>query len=103
MEQLNRDKVKIVRMNDLQTVLPAVFINVYYCFNEFWSALSEEQRTLLTALAQGETVVPERHRTAASMLVRKEILSQENSGWSFRVPLIQQWIVNNGEGGLIGK
>jgi hypothetical protein len=37
------------------------------------------------------------------MLVRKEILSQENSGWSFRVPLIQQWIVNNGEGGLIGK
>ncbi|WYD79927.1 MAG: ATP-binding protein [Candidatus Electrothrix gigas] len=102
-EQLNRDKVKTVRMNDLQTVLPAVFINGYYCFNEFWCALSEEQRTLLTALAQGETVVPERHRTAASMLVRKEILSQENSGWSFRVPLIQQWIVNNGEGGLIGK
>ncbi|MCI5225525.1 MAG: hypothetical protein D3918_02430, partial [Candidatus Electrothrix sp. AX2] len=102
-EQLNRDKVKTVRIDDLETVLPAVFINGYYCFNEFWCALSEEQRTLLTALAQGETVVPERHRTAASMLVRKEILSQENSGWSFRVPLIQQWIVNNGEGGLIGK
>ncbi|MCI5113251.1 MAG: AAA family ATPase [Candidatus Electrothrix sp. AX1] len=102
-EQLNRDKVKTVRIDDLETVLPAVFINGYYCFNEFWCALSEEQRTLLTALAQGETVVPERHRTATSMLVRKEILSQENSGWSFRVPLIQQWIVNNGEGGLIGK
>ncbi|MCI5151092.1 MAG: tetratricopeptide repeat protein, partial [Candidatus Electrothrix sp. MAN1_4] len=41
------------------------------------------------ALAQGEAVPPEVHRSATA-LIRKEILAQKKNGWSFRVPLIQQ-------------
>ncbi|CAK8722511.1 hypothetical protein GKODMF_14095 [Candidatus Electrothrix gigas] len=105
-EQLNRDKVKTVRMNDLQTVLPAVFERGYQVFREFWESLTQEQRDLLKAVAANQ-FPSEEAATAAPLLIRKEILAQEESqeerGWSFRVPLIQQWIVNNGEGGLIGK
>ncbi|MCI5135979.1 MAG: hypothetical protein D3920_13120, partial [Candidatus Electrothrix sp. AW2] len=101
-----RDKVKTVQMNDLQTVLPAVFERGYQVFREFWESLTQEQRDLLKAVAANQ-FPSEEAATAAPLLIRKEILAQEESqeerGWSFRVPLIQQWIVNNGEGGLIGK
>ncbi|MCI5142083.1 MAG: ATP-binding protein [Candidatus Electrothrix sp. ATG1] len=91
-EQLNRKKAKSVQMDDLETVLPAVFERGYQVFREFWDTLTEGQRGLLLALAEkrppGEEAVK-----AAPVLVRKEILSQENGGWLFLVPLLRRWIV----------
>ncbi|WP_446008617.1 NACHT domain-containing protein [Candidatus Electrothrix sp.] len=93
-ELLNREKRRQADAEDVMAVLPTVFVRGHYVFDEFWRALSEEQRTLLIALAEGKAVPPNLHTTAA--LIRKEILAQENDGWSFRVPLIQQWIIRNG-------
>jgi len=91
-EQLNRKKEKIVQMDDLGTVLPAVFERGYYFFDEFWNTLSEVQQALLLAVAE-ERETTEEERRVASLLVRKEILEQEGSGWAFRVPLLRRWIL----------
>ena len=101
-ELLNREKRRQADAEDVAAVLPTVFVRGHYVFDEFWRALSEEQRTLLAALAEGKAVPPELHR-AMAVLIRKEILVQEEKGWSFRVPLIQQWIIKNGEGDLMSK
>ncbi|MCI5208043.1 MAG: hypothetical protein D3910_04465 [Candidatus Electrothrix sp. ATG2] len=90
-EQLNRKKTKIVQMDDLETVLPAVFERGYQVFREFWDTLTKGQRDLLLALAE-ERPSGEETVKAASVLVRKEILAQENGGWLFRVPLLRRWI-----------
>ncbi|MCW5202713.1 ATP-binding protein [Desulfobulbus sp. US4] len=94
-EQLNKKKEKIVQMDDLETVLPAVFERGYQVFREFWETLTNEQRELLLAVAE-ERETTEEERRAASLLVRKEILAPERragSGWLFRVPLLCRWIV----------
>ncbi|WLE98405.1 MAG: ATP-binding protein [Candidatus Electrothrix communis] len=94
-EQLNKKKEKIVQMDDLETVLPAVFERGYQVFREFWETLTNEQRELLLAVAE-EQETTEEERRAASLLVRKEILAPERragSGWLFRVPLLCRWIV----------
>ena len=90
-EQLNRKKEKIVQMDDLETVLPAVFERGYQVFREFWETLTSEQRELLLAVAE-EKIPGEEAIKAASVLVRKEILAQEGDGWLFRVPLLCRWI-----------
>ena len=100
-EQLNRKKEKIVQMDDLGTVLPAVFERGYQVFREFWETLTNEQRELLLAVAEEKTPGEEAMKAAAG-LVRKEILAQEGGGWLFRVPLLCRWIME-GQGGLRSK
>ncbi|WPD21469.1 MAG: ATP-binding protein [Candidatus Electrothrix scaldis] len=97
-EQLNRKKAKTVQMDDLQTVLPAVFERGYQVFREFWQSLTDPQRALLRAVAEAKTPSEEAMR-AAPVLVRKEVLAQQNGGWYFRVPLLRRWLVE-GQGGL---
>ncbi|XCN72013.1 MAG: AAA family ATPase [Candidatus Electrothrix aestuarii] len=97
-EQLNRKKAKTVQMDDLQTVLPAVFERGYQVFREFWQSLTDPQRALLLAVAEAKTPSEEAMR-AAPVLVRKEILAQQNGGWYFRVPLIYRWLLEE-QGGL---
>jgi len=94
-EQLNRNKAKRVEIDDLETVLSIVFERGYQVFREFWESLTQEQRDFLLAVAEEKTP-DEKTLQAAPVLMRKEILAQEKSGWSFRVPLIQQWIIRNG-------
>lgn len=65
-----------------------------YFFDEFWNTLSEVQQGLLLALAE-ERKPDEEEIKAAPVLLRKEILAQNNEGWSFRVQLIQHWLVFN--------
>ena len=100
-EQLNRKKEKIVQMDDLGTVLPAVFERGYQVFREFWETLTNEQRELLLAVAEEKTPGEEAMKAAAG-LVRKEILAPEGGGWLFRVPLLCRWIME-GQGGLRSK
>lgn len=103
-EQLNRNKAKTVQMDDLKTVLPAVFERGYQVFREFWTTLNNAQQQLLRSVAEKQDPSEEEEADrVAPLLIRKEILAQEEKGWSFRVPLIQQWIIKNEEGGLIGK
>ncbi|CAK8720712.1 hypothetical protein GMJAKD_10000 [Candidatus Electrothrix aarhusensis] len=91
-EQLNKKKEKTVQMDDLEMVLPAVFERGYQVFREFWSVLSETQQGLLRAVAE-EREPSEEERGGGALLVRKEILAQEGSGWVFRVPLLCRWIL----------
>ncbi|MCI5164376.1 MAG: hypothetical protein D3917_20675, partial [Candidatus Electrothrix sp. AX5] len=66
---------------------------------EFWNALSEAQQALLRAVAE-EREPSEEEKGGAALLVRKEILAQEGSGWVFRVPLICRWILGGLQCGL---
>lgn len=50
---------------------------------------------LLAALTKGEAVPPELN-AAAAVLLRKEVLVQENSGYAFKVRLIGKWIAARG-------
>jgi hypothetical protein len=86
-------------MSDLEAVLPAVFERGYQVFREFWDALTEGQRELLLALAEERPLGEEAVKAApiAPMLVRKEILAQDEGGWSFRVPLLRRWILTKCE------
>ncbi len=90
-DHLNRKKAKTVQVSDVEAVIPAAFEHGHYYFDEFQRALTDEQRELLRALAKGEQVTPNL-AAAAPVLVRKEVLVQENGGWSFRVPLLGRWI-----------
>jgi hypothetical protein len=101
-EQLNRKKAKRVAMDDLETVLPTVFERGYQVFREFWDTLTDEQRDLLLAVAEErmpDEGLVDRLAKAAPMLIRREILAQEetgSSGYSFRVPLLQRWVQARG-------
>ena len=99
-EQLNRNKVKSVRMNDLDTVLPVVFERGCQVFREFWTVLSPAQQGLLSALAE-ERKPDEEVIKAVPILLRKEILAQDGESWLFRVPLMQQWIVTTEQDGAL--
>ncbi len=102
-EQLNRKKAKRVEMEDLETVLPTVFERGYQVFREFWDTLTTEQQELLTAVALGirgrpDEELVDRLAKAAPMLIRREIIEEEagSSGYSFRVPLLQRWVLARG-------
>lgn len=95
-EHLNRRKAKTVQPGDVAAILPAAFEHGHYYFDEFWRALGEDQRTLLATLAKGEAVPPELN-PAAAVLLRKEVLVQENGGYAFKVPLIGEWINTKNE------
>ncbi|XOF34287.1 MAG: AAA family ATPase [Candidatus Electrothrix sp. YB6] len=95
-DHLNRNKTKAVQPGDVEAILPAAFEHGHYYFDEFWNALNDAQRKLLRAVAEEREPIEETGR-AASMLVRKEILAQEDNGWSFRVPLLQRWILTGQE------
>ena len=90
-DHLNRKKAKTVLVSEVEEILPAAFQHRHYYFDEFWHALPADQSALLSALAQ-EQPVPIEFNAAAPLLLRKEILTQENGDWAFRVPLIGQWI-----------
>jgi hypothetical protein len=92
-DHLNKRKAKTVQPGDVEAVLPAAFEHGHYYFDEFQRALNEEQRMLLAALAKGETVPQELH-PAAAVLLRKEVLVQENGGYAFRVPLLGRQLLD---------
>jgi AAA+ ATPase superfamily predicted ATPase len=96
-DHLNRKKAKTVQVSDVEAVIPAAFEHGHYYFDEFQRALTDGQRELLRALAKREQITPD---TAADapVLVRKEVLVQENGGWLFRVPLLGRWIAGKGYG-----
>jgi hypothetical protein len=81
----------MVQVSDVEAVISAAFEHGHYYFDEFQRALTDGQRELLRALAKGEQITPEL-AGAAPTLLRKEVLVQENGGWSFRVPLLGRWI-----------
>ena len=90
-DHLNRKKAKTVQVSDVEAVIPAAFEHGHYYFDEFQRALTDGQRELLRAVAKGEQITPDL-AGAAPTLLRKEVLVQENGGWSFRVPLLGRWL-----------
>jgi len=90
-DHLNRKKAKTVQVSDVEAVIPAAFEHGHYYFDEFQRALTDGQRELLRALAKREQITPAL-AAAAPTLLRKEVLVQEEGGWSFRVPLLGRWL-----------
>ena len=60
-------------------------------FRELWRSLTDSDRILLQRLVQGETPTPQ-DKAVLRKLERKEILEKTESGYSFQVPLVQNYI-----------
>jgi AAA+ ATPase superfamily predicted ATPase len=93
-ELLNNQKRRQANAADVEAILPTAFERGHRYFAEFWLDLTGAQKELLAALAQGEQITPEL-AAAAPVLLRKEILAQENGDLAFRVPLLGRWIARN--------
>ncbi|HEY9797573.1 MAG TPA: hypothetical protein V6D30_18195 [Leptolyngbyaceae cyanobacterium] len=60
-------------------------------FRELWKSLSDRDRNLLQSLVQGETPTAQ-DKAVLRKLERKEILQKTESGYSFQVPLVQNYV-----------
>jgi len=76
---------------DVETVIPTVLERGGRYFDELWRSLTESDRNLLRRLIQGETPIPQ-DKAVLRKLERKEILEKTESGYSFQVPLVQNYV-----------
>jgi hypothetical protein len=76
---------------DVETVIPTVLERGGEYFRELWKSLTESDRTLLRRLVQGETPTTQ-DKAVLRKLERKEILEKTESGYSFQMPLVQNYI-----------
>jgi len=76
---------------DVETVIPTVLERGGEYFRELWKSLTESDRNLLRRLIQGETPIPQ-DKAVLRKLERKEILEKTESGYSFQVPLVQNYV-----------
>ena len=60
-------------------------------FRQLWKSLSDRDRNLLQRLVHGETPAAQ-DKAVLRKLERKEILEKTESGYSFQVPLVQNYI-----------
>jgi hypothetical protein len=72
-------------------VTPTVLERGGEYFRELWRSLTDSDRILLQRLVQGETPTPQ-DKAVLRKLERKEILEKTESGYSFQVPLVQNYI-----------
>jgi hypothetical protein len=72
-------------------VTPTVLERGGEYFRELWRSLTDRDRILLQRLVQGETPTPQ-DKAVLRKLERKEILEKTESGYSFQVPLVQNYI-----------
>ncbi|NEQ24338.1 MAG: hypothetical protein F6K28_35500 [Microcoleus sp. SIO2G3] len=76
---------------DVETVIPTVLERGGEYFRELWQSLSDRDRNLLWRLVKWKT--PTRQDKAVlRKLERKEILEKTKSGYSFQVPLVQNYV-----------
>jgi hypothetical protein len=78
-------------VQDVETVIPTVLERGGEYFRELWKSLTDRDRILLQRLVQGETPTPQ-DKAVLRKLERKEILEKTESGYSFQVPLVQNYI-----------
>jgi hypothetical protein len=76
---------------DVETVIPTVLERGGEYFGELWKSLTDSDRHLLLRLVQGETPVPQ-DKAVLRKLERKEILEKTESGYSFQVPLVREYV-----------
>lgn len=76
---------------DVETVIPTVLERGGEYFRELWKSLTDSDRNLLQRLVQGETATAQ-DKAVLRILERKEILEKTESGYSFQVPLVQNYI-----------
>jgi AAA+ ATPase superfamily predicted ATPase len=98
-ERLNRDirenrgdaSTPNVTAQDVETVIPTVLERGGEYFRELWRSLTDSDRNLLQRLVQGETPTVQ-DKAVLRKLERKEILEKKESGYSFQVPLVQEYV-----------
>ncbi len=98
-ERLNRDirenrrdaSTPNVTAQDVETVIPTVLERGGEYFRELWKSLTDSDRNLLQRLVQGETPTVQ-DKAVLRKLERKEILEKKESGYSFQVPLVQEYV-----------
>lgn len=76
---------------DVEEVIPTVLERGGEYFRELWKSLTDCDRHLLRRLVQGETPTPQ-DKAVLRKLERKEILQKIESGYSFQVPLVQNYV-----------
>jgi hypothetical protein len=76
---------------DVESVIPTVLERGGEYFRELWKSLSDRDRNLLQRLVQGETPAA-KDKAMLRKLERKEILEKTESGYSFQVPLVQNYV-----------
>ena len=72
-------------------MIPTVLERGGEYFRELWKSLSDRDRNLLQRLIQGETPAPQ-DKAVLRKLERKEIVEKTESGYSFQVPLVQNYV-----------
>ena len=98
-ERLNRDirenrgdaSTPNVTAQDVETVIPTVLERGGEYFRELWKSLTDSDRNLLQRLVKGETPTVQ-DKAVLRKLERKEILEKKESGYSFQVPLVQEYV-----------
>lgn len=72
-------------------VIPTLLERGGEYFRELWKSLSDRDRHLLQRLVQGETPAAQ-DKAVLRKLERKEILEKTESGYSFQVPLVREYV-----------
>jgi hypothetical protein len=96
-ELLNQDNSrKIAYALDIEEAINRMMQSAQMHFDNFWhSENSEVEREVLLQLAQNQTVEIEQNRVVLKKLVRKEILKLEDNHYSFCIPVLKEWILEN--------
>jgi hypothetical protein len=96
-ELLNQEKRHWATLPDVQAVLPKVFEGGHMVFHEFWqTSNTAETRPVLRSILQGDWAAVQEQKAAVDLLLRKEFIVPEGSGYRLTVPLIGRWLLAQG-------
>ena len=95
-EILNTKNIKTATQDDIESAISRMFITASGHFNNFWGhELNKKEQDILINLAYNKPL-SKKYETAFKSLDRKEVIYKEQDNYTFCIPVVKDWIVENG-------